>query len=220
MRLLTNRLVIFFAIVGFGVSFLLGVVARVGFVTLFLRAVVSGVALGGVGVFGVFVLSRVLSPSDFEDLMALIEGRSVEVSESAQIEKSSLSSMEEREEASLSGSTINVVEDSDVLGSERFVEETGGKMAQEEVFDPAKVISSTEKAKDDLNEFFSSQEEISSEEVSPSQFEGYQQLKSEYENAKPTLSDNTVSFKVNDKKINTSPEIIAKAIKTILSKDS
>ncbi|MFN4217195.1 MAG: hypothetical protein ACK4HQ_07335, partial [Brevinematales bacterium] len=50
--------------------------------------------------------------------------------------------------------------------------------------------------------------------------EDYEQLRTEYEREKPTFKDNTVSFKVNDKKINTSPEIVAKAIKTILSKDS
>ncbi|MCX7881678.1 MAG: hypothetical protein N2314_00445 [Brevinematales bacterium] len=211
MRFLTNRFVFLLAGIGFVVSFLFGLVARVNVGIVLFRAVVSGVGMGGLGFLFLFVLSRVLPTADFEELMLLIEGKSP--SEMASSESTATMPLGEQETSPLSsGTTINVVEDSDTWEtgvSSGSPEETSLEW-QEKTFDPAAAVGAPE---DEDKEF-------SSHEPPSSLREEYEQLRTEYEKEKPTFKDNTVSFKVNDKKINTSPEIVAKAIKTILSRES
>jgi len=217
MALLTNRFVLLLAALGCGISFLLGLISRVPLVTVFVRAILSGVSMGGLGFLFLFLLSRILPASDFEELLALFQGETPPTPTPSSVDSTD-TSPPASESTPSAGSTLNIVEDSrpwedEISPSTISTEETPRTSPPEEsyAFDPAAAVS-TPFAGDDTDEDLQT----------PSSFphEEYNQLKQEYEKEKPTFHDNTVSFKVNDKKINTSPEIVAKAIKTILSRDS
>ncbi|NPV38478.1 hypothetical protein BREVNS_0304 [Brevinematales bacterium NS] len=212
MRFLTHRFVLLLAVLGLGVSFLLGLVARVPVGIVLFRAVVSGIVMGGMGFLFLFVLSRILPSQDFEEFMALLEGRSPSEVSSSLVENSQTEGEEGLQGGTSPGSTVNMVEDSDTW--ESVIEPSSSTVSasdewEREVFNPAAAVGSDT----DEKEFAPAGETSSLR-------EDYEQLRTEYEKEKPTFKDNTVSFKVNDKKINTSPEIVAKAIKTILSRDS
>ncbi|MFN3659755.1 MAG: hypothetical protein ACK4TN_00780 [Brevinematales bacterium] len=211
MRFLTHRFVLLLAVLGLGISLLLGFVARVPFGIVLFRAVVSGIVMGGMGFLFLFVLSKILSSQDFEEFMMLLEGKSPSDIASSGTENVQEQGEVVQEEIS-PGSTVNIVEDSDTW--QTVIEpspssQTSSDELEAEVFNPATALQSD-----------SDEKEFVPDEETSSLREDYEQLRTEYEREKPTFKDNTVSFKVNDKKINTSPEIVAKAIKTILSKDS
>lgn len=212
MRFLTHRFVLLLAAVGLGVSFLLGLVARVSVGVVLFRAVVSGIVMGGMGFLFLFVLSRILPSQDFEEFMALLEGKTLPEVSSSPMENPRGEGEESVQGMLSPGSTVNMVEDSDTW--ESVIEPSSSTMSssdewEREVFNPAAAVGSDTEEKE-----FAPAGETSSLR------EDYEQLRTEYEKEKPTFKDNMVSFKVNDKKINTSPEIVAKAIKTILSRDS
>lgn len=212
MRFLTHRFVLLLAAVGLGVSFLLGLVARVSVGVVLFRAVVSGIVMGGMGFLFLFVLSRILPSQDFEEFMALLEGKTLPEVSSSPMENPQGEGEESVQGMLSPGSTVNMVEDSDTW--ESVIEPSSSTMSssddwEREVFNPAVAVEGDS----DDKEFAPPGEPSSLK-------EDYEQLRTEYEKEKPTFKDNTVSFKVNDKKINTSPEIVAKAIKTILSRDS
>ncbi|URA10198.1 hypothetical protein [Thermospira aquatica] len=229
MRFLTHRLVLFLAGVGGVVSFLLGLLSGVDILTVLLRAAVSGIGMGGMGFLLLFILQRVLPPQDFEDIMMLLEGKSLPEKEPAASQTFDEKGFSD-ETSPGAGNRLNIVEDSesweDVMsGNEQGHASFQGEKQSSEmpefsieergVFSPEKALSSEE---DEEREFSILSGGHGGEAVSSQ--EDYMQLKKEYEQEKPKFSDNTISFKVNDKKINTNPEIVAKAIKTILSKDN
>lgn len=218
MRFLTHRFVIILACVGFGVSLGLGFLSGVHAFTVIVRACLSAVGMGGFGFLFLFVLEKVLPTNDFEELMALLEGKT---SPSGEIPQKNGEEAFSSEGERITGAAVNVVEDSNDWAS--FVEEknmdSGEGMPPEEevfssprVFDPAAAVMADSSSEEDFKDFSSQANSSSSSE--------YQELKTNYEKERPTFSDNKVSFTVNSKKVNTSPEVVAKAIKTILSRDS
>lgn len=227
-ELLKSKMIVYFALFGFGFSFLLGIITRGTIAALLFRSIISGLIMGAVG-FGVeYFLKSALSEEDYYNLFQtskspntgdpdtatmakkvvdMVDDSSVNNTE-AYTEMYSQSNTEQDFNGARSGSPSLKTSKAPASASEpqpssAFQEEDYTEAPRVKAFDESGQGDPND-IKDDINRLGDAKKE--------------EQLKRQPATA-ATGTDGTISFKVKNKTINADPKIIAKAISTVLHKE-
>ena len=222
LEMLKSKIILGLAGFGFALSLILGLVSRSDFLSLVVHCLLSALVLGLAG-FGLdFFLRQTLSPEDYESLLSPGSGNQREEGQANQPRSyQNLDILEDSSENNYSN-IMNEESAEKPVKKEKPVPEPAfddvpadqgqeGKTSssfQEESFEEAPRIKPMENV--EMQDELERLSEVGKEEKDRKQA----MMKDHFQG-----HEGTVSFKVKNKKITAEPQIIAKAIQTILHKE-
>lgn len=235
--LFTNKLMIIFAAAAAGLSLLLGLIAGVGAGRLILQTLLSGVLFGALGI-GVTSLVKKFIPEDtLNELLGKSgteadTGKNVDMTDDSEMSADELYASDGDGDSNSSGGngmTFKIDEDGGDVPSappgydDDSAGSSGGDDFEETDFSSAPKVSSGSAEQDDDDEDTLSDEEAliksemnrMKEKAKSGESLGGVGLKE----SSSIKKGSDGSFKVGNKKISADPKIIAKAIKTVLSRE-
>lgn len=224
--LLKSKMILYFAAFGFVFSFLLGLVSRGSVFALVIRSIISGLIMGIIG-FGVeYFLKTTLSEEDYYNLF----------------QSSKNNNPIESDPLAAGKKVVDMMDDSSVNGADAYTEMYSQRNTEQEMNSTRDEVPVYKASKplvqetpipasfqeDDFTtaprvKAFEEQDSSDPHDIKEDLNKLGEARKEEQMKRQPAASsiggEGTISFKVKNKTINADPQIIAKAIKTVLHKD-
>ncbi len=192
-KFLSNKkFFIFFLIGGLVISIFFGIIFRNNLLHILIRGIISSLVIGAVGLgLDIFLVSTI-GEEEYNNLFSSTSKNEKTSFEHTDIEQNKKSNFDIREE---------------------LTEEEN--ISYEDILNNRSEEEKIETPKEETKKFDFSSVVTNQEEVKPL----FEEENKKEETKKSNFYDGDVSFQVKNKKITTTPEVVAKAIKTILQRD-